>query len=262
PLRPGFRAGGRHRPRALAQRGARPRHGTGRARHRPGYRGPEQGESIGADPLDRDAAQVVLSPDEAQRRSRGRRHDRESGEGHDRVGRDDAGPGGHRDDCLVREVGRFRHALRVFMQLSVILRVLCVSGFVFCAHAQDYPAKPVKVIVPYPPGGGTDVVAGLVLPKLGERLNTSFLIENRSGSGGTTGTEIVAKATADGYTLAMVNGSHAINPSLHRKLAYDAVYDFSPVSLLVSGPALLVVHPSVKANTVRELVALAKARPG
>jgi tripartite-type tricarboxylate transporter receptor subunit TctC len=129
-------------------------------------------------------------------------------------------------------------------------------------HAQDYPAKPVRVVVPFPPGGGTDIVARVLMQKLGERLSASFLIENRSGAGGTIGTEIVAKSAADGYTLGMVSGSHAINPGLYRKLAYDAVYDFSPVSLLLSGPALLVVHPSVPARNVRELIAAAKARPG
>jgi tripartite-type tricarboxylate transporter receptor subunit TctC len=129
-------------------------------------------------------------------------------------------------------------------------------------HGQQYPAKPVRVVVPFPPGGGTDIVARMVVQKLSERLGASFLVENRSGAGGTIGTEIVAKAAANGYTLAMVSGSHAINPGLHKKMAYDAVYDFAPVTLLASGPALLVVHPSVPAKNVRGLIALAKARPG
>jgi tripartite-type tricarboxylate transporter receptor subunit TctC len=130
------------------------------------------------------------------------------------------------------------------------------------AHAQDYPAKPVRVVVPFPPGGGTDIVARLVMQKLGGQIGGSFVIENRSGAGGTIGTEIVSRAPADGYTLGMVSGSHAINPSLYRKLAYDAVRDFAPVTLVVSGPGLLVVHPSVPARTVRELIAVAKSRPG
>jgi tripartite-type tricarboxylate transporter receptor subunit TctC len=140
-----------------------------------------------------------------------------------------------------------------------IALALCASGLV---HAQGYPAKPVRVVVPFPPGGGTDIVTRMVMQKLSERLGANFLIENRSGAGGAIGTEIVSKAAADGYTLAMVSGSHAINPGLYKKMAYDAVYDFSPITLLVSGPALLVVHPSVPAKNVRELVALAKARPG
>ena len=146
----------------------------------------------------------------------------------------------------------------VLASVAVAL-VLCAAGPV---HAQDYPAKPVRVVVPFPPGGGTDVVARMVMQKLSERLNANFVIENRSGAGGMIGTEIVAKSAADGYTLAMVSGSHAINPGLYKKMAYDAVYDFSPITLLVSGPALLVVHPSVPAKNVRELIAVAKARPG
>jgi tripartite-type tricarboxylate transporter receptor subunit TctC len=142
--------------------------------------------------------------------------------------------------------------------VSVAL-ALCASGLV---HAQGYPAKPVRVVVPFPPGGGTDIVTRMVMQKLSERLGANFLIENRSGAGGAIGTEIVSKAAADGYTLAMVSGSHAINPGLYKKMAYDAVYDFAPITLLVSGPALLVVHPSVPAKNVRELIALAKARPG
>jgi tripartite-type tricarboxylate transporter receptor subunit TctC len=129
-------------------------------------------------------------------------------------------------------------------------------------HAQDYPSRPVRVVVPFPPGGGTDIVARIVTQKLGERLGANFVIDNRSGAGGTIGTEIVAKSPADGYTLAVVSGSHAINPSLYRKLGFDAVRDFSPVTLIVSGPGLLVVHPSVPAKTVKELIAVAKARPG
>jgi tripartite-type tricarboxylate transporter receptor subunit TctC len=129
-------------------------------------------------------------------------------------------------------------------------------------HAQDYPARPVRVVVPFPPGGGTDIVARMVMQKLGERLGANFVIDNRSGAGGTIGTEIVAKSPADGYTLGVVSGSHVINPSLYKKLPYDAVRDFAPVTLLVSGPGLLVVHPSVPARTVKELVAVAKARPG
>jgi len=142
---------------------------------------------------------------------------------------------------------------------SAVLFAACGSAF---AQVFDYPSKPVHVVVPYPPGGATDAVGRIVMPKLGERLGTTFPVENRSGAGGTLGTEIVAKAPADGYMLALVNGSHAVNSALHRKLSYDAVYDFSPVTLLLSGPALLVVHTSVHAKNVRELIALAKANPG
>lgn len=130
------------------------------------------------------------------------------------------------------------------------------------ALSQGYPAKPVRLIVPFATGGGTDLVARLTAQQLGERRGQQFIVENRAGAGGIVGTEIVAKAKADGYTLVVVSGSHTINPSLHKQLPYDSIRDFSPVTNLVSGPALLVVHPSVPARNVRELVALAKAKPG
>ena len=144
------------------------------------------------------------------------------------------------------------------LRAVVALFVLAHPG----AHAQEYPARPIRVVVPFPVGGGTDIVARMVTQKLGERIGGSFIIDNRSGAGGTIGTEIVAKAPADGYTLGVVSGSHVINPSLYKKLPYDPVRDFAPVTLLVTGPGLLVVHPSLPARTVKELVAVAKARPG
>lgn len=130
------------------------------------------------------------------------------------------------------------------------------------ARAEDYPAKPVRIIVPFAPGGGTDLVARLTAQKLSERLGQQFIVENRSGAGGVIGSDLVAKSKPDGYTLVVVSGSHTINPSLYRHLPYDTLRDFAPVTNLVAGPALLVVHPSVPANNVRELIALAKAKPG
>jgi len=100
------------------------------------------------------------------------------------------------------------------------------------------------------------------MQRLGERLGANFLIDNRSGAGGTIGAEIVAKAPGDGYTLLVASSSHVINPSLYKKLAYDTVRDFAPVTMLVTGPGVLVVHPSLPARTVKELIAVAKARPG
>jgi tripartite-type tricarboxylate transporter receptor subunit TctC len=127
---------------------------------------------------------------------------------------------------------------------------------------QEYPSKPIRVVVPFPPGGGTDIVARMLTQKMAETLGASFVIDNRSGAGGTIGTEIVARSAPDGYTLAMVSGSHSINPSLYKKLPYDAVKDFSPISLVVSGPGILVVHPSLPTRNVKELIALAKSKPG
>lgn len=151
--------------------------------------------------------------------------------------------------------------MTAFRSRSVAFLGLCVFSAA-AAVAQDFLSKPIRVVVPFPPGGGTDIVARIVLQKMGENLRTTFVVDNRGGAGGTIGTELVAKAAGDGYTLGIVSGSHAINPSLYRKLPYDTLRDFSPISLLVSGPGVLVLHPSVPARSVKELVALAKARPG
>ena len=134
--------------------------------------------------------------------------------------------------------------------------------FAAAAGAQDYPARPIRVVVPFPPGGGTDLMARTVVQKLGESLGATVVVDNRGGAGGTIGTDLVAKAPPDGYTLVVVSGSHAINPSLYPKLPYDSVRDFAPVTMLTSGPGLLVVHPSVPARTVKEFIALARSRPG
>ena len=129
------------------------------------------------------------------------------------------------------------------------------------AYAQ-YPAKPVRLIVPFPPGGGTDTLARIYGQKLGESVGQQVIIDNRPGGGTNIGAEIAAKAPPDGYTLLMGNISHAINVTLYSKLNYDLVRDFAPISLLASTPNILVVHPSVPARSVRELIALARARPG
>ena len=129
-------------------------------------------------------------------------------------------------------------------------------------HAQKYPERPVRVVVPFPAAGGTDILARLFLQKIAERTGANFIIDNRSGAGGTIGTEIVAKAPADGYTLLVCSSSHTINPSVYRKLGYEPLRDFAPVTMIASGPGLLVVHPSVPAKSVKELIALSKAKPG
>jgi len=130
------------------------------------------------------------------------------------------------------------------------------------ALAQEYPAKAIRVVVPFPPGGGTDYMGRAVMQKVGESLGTTVVIDNRPGAGSSIGTEIVARSPADGYTVLIISGAHAINPSIYAKLPYDSVRDFAPVTMFASGPALLVVHPSVPAKSVKELIALAKARPG
>jgi len=152
----------------------------------------------------------------------------------------------------------------VILRASGLFFLLSVMWYATTAFAADsgYPERPVRVIVTFPPGGGTDIVARMVFQKMAERSGAAFIIDNRGGAGGTIGTELAAKSPADGYTLVVVSGSHTINPSLYAKLPYDTVRDFAPVTMLVTGPGLLVVHPSLPARTVRELIALAKERPG
>lgn len=130
------------------------------------------------------------------------------------------------------------------------------------ALAQSYPAKPIRVVVPFPPGGGTDIVARTVTPKMAEILGQPFVIENRAGAGGNIGTEAVAKSPADGYTLVVASASTAINTTLVPNLSWNFSRDFAPVVLMVVNNHLLAAHPSVPANNVRELLALAKAKPG
>jgi tripartite-type tricarboxylate transporter receptor subunit TctC len=131
------------------------------------------------------------------------------------------------------------------------------------AFPQNYPSKPIRIVVPFPPGGGTDVGTRVIAQKLQESLGQSVVVENKGGAAGILGTEYTAKAAPDGYTIMMGNiGTHAINVSLYKALSYDPVKDFAPISQVAGLPMLLLVHPSVKANSVAELIALAKANPG
>jgi tripartite-type tricarboxylate transporter receptor subunit TctC len=128
--------------------------------------------------------------------------------------------------------------------------------------AQDYPSKPIRLVVPFAPGGGTDILARTVVGPLGERLGQPVVIDNRPGAGSQIGMDIAAKAAPDGYTLVMTDTSVSVNPSLYAKLPYDTEADFAPISLLASGPVILLVHPSVPAESLKEFLALAKAKPG
>ena len=128
--------------------------------------------------------------------------------------------------------------------------------------AQQYPAKAIRMIVPFGTGSTTDTLARIVGQKFTETWGQPVVIDNRGGAGGNIGTEMVARAAGDGYTLLMAAGSHAINPSLYGKLPYDAVRDFAPVTLIGSAPQLLIASMGLSANSVRELIALAAARPG
>lgn len=131
------------------------------------------------------------------------------------------------------------------------------------ALAQAWPAKPIRLMVPFPPGGSTDIVARIVAQKLAERLGQSLVIENRGGGGGTIGTAAVAKAAPDGYSLAIASTStHVVAPGVYPKLEYDPIKDFAPIGLMAVSPYLLVVNPAVPAKTLQDLVAFAKRQPG
>ena len=130
------------------------------------------------------------------------------------------------------------------------------------AGAQDYPNKPIKMIIPYPPGGGTDVVGRILNEPLSAALGQPIVIDNKGGAAGNVGTDLAAKAPADGYNILFTLSSHTINPRLYAKLPFDVEKDFVPISLSAMIPQILVVHPSVPANNVQELIALAKAQPG
>jgi tripartite-type tricarboxylate transporter receptor subunit TctC len=135
-----------------------------------------------------------------------------------------------------------------------------VAGAAF-AQA-PYPSKPVRLVVPSSPGGGTDITARLIAPGLSERLGQKVVVENRAGAGTMIGGEVVAKAAPDGYTLLMGLSTLAINPAMYQKVLYDTVKDFAPITQVISAPNMLVVHPVVPAKTVKELIAVARARPG
>jgi len=140
------------------------------------------------------------------------------------------------------------------------------AGMMAGAHrlaiAQAYPAKPVRIVVPYPPGGPTDIVARLVGNKLEERFKQPFVIDNKPGAGGNVGAEVVARAAPDGYSLVVGTTAHAINPSIFKQMSYDLLRDLTPVALLTRMPLVLVVHPSVPARTVEEFIAHARKSDG
>lgn len=134
---------------------------------------------------------------------------------------------------------------------------------VSCTYAQNYPAKPLRVIVMYGPGSTIDIMARLIAPKLHEALGQPVIVENRAGAGGAIGMEFVAKSAPDGHTLTIgATGPSVTNPLLNSKIGFDPLRDFAYISLIATGPAVLAVHPSIPAKSVKDLVTLAKARPG
>jgi tripartite-type tricarboxylate transporter receptor subunit TctC len=148
---------------------------------------------------------------------------------------------------------------------KVFLIALALIGSIVAqpltVNAQDYPTKPIRWIVPFPPGGAMDVIARTLGQKMSESLGQQLVVDNRPGAGGLIGSDLVAKAAPDGYTVLIVSVGQAVNPSLYPKMPFDPIKDFEPVSLVAIVPNVLVVNPSVKANSVMDLIALAKAQP-
>jgi tripartite-type tricarboxylate transporter receptor subunit TctC len=159
---------------------------------------------------------------------------------------------------------------RMRMMMRILeLRILSAAaiGLLFCAMsgavlAQAWPSGPLRIVVPFQPGGSTDILGRAIAQKLGERVRQPVIVENRAGANGTIGAAYVAKSPADGHTMLLVQAGFASNPSLYKNLPYDPARDLAPVSILASGPLVLVVHPSLAARSVQELIALAKSRPG
>jgi tripartite-type tricarboxylate transporter receptor subunit TctC len=150
--------------------------------------------------------------------------------------------------------------MRILFAILVTVSAVLMSGG---ALAQAYPAKPIRLIVPFPAAGGADIFARLVSRKLADNIGQQFIVDNRAGASGIIGCELVARAAPDGYTLLMgTTGTHTTNPAVYSKLPYDPIKDFAPVSLVAESPFVLLVHPSLPVANLKELIALARARPG
>ena len=155
-----------------------------------------------------------------------------------------------------------RAALSAFICGYLRLMIVALAWAAGLATAQTYPTKPIRIVVPWPPGGGTDLVARTVAQKMNETLGQTAVVDNRAGANGIIGADLSAKAPADGYTVLITIASHAINPTLYPKLPYDTLADLAPVSLLAEYPFVITVHPSIPAKTIKEFIAIAKSRPG
>ena len=144
----------------------------------------------------------------------------------------------------------------------LLLPMLCLSGFLSAASAQTYPTRAITIIVPFPAGGSADTLARLLGARLSEKFGQPVVVDNKPGVGGNIGTDLVAKAAPDGYTLLLAPSSIAIAPHLYKKLTYDPIKDFAPVTLIGNIPMAVVVNPSFPAKSIKELIALAKEKPG
>jgi tripartite-type tricarboxylate transporter receptor subunit TctC len=148
------------------------------------------------------------------------------------------------------------------LRAALLIALGLLLAFTTASVAQDYPTKPVRLIIPFPPGGSNDVVGRLIATHLSERLGKQVVVDNRgAGAGGVVGSEVAANAPHDGYTLLIISLAHAVNPWLY-KLPYDPIKSFTPIAILASGPNVLVVNPELPVNSVGELLAAAKAKPG
>src|SRR5688572_1133470 len=149
------------------------------------------------------------------------------------------------------------------MRRSILVVVLLTFALPLFAAQDSYPSRPIRFIAPFSAGGGVDIVARLLAQRLTDKWGQQVIVDNRTGATGIIGTDIAAHATPDGYTLLMGNAAtHAVNVSLYKKLPYDAVKDFAPITLIARVPEMLVVHPALPAASVKDLLALAKAKPG
>ena len=147
-------------------------------------------------------------------------------------------------------------------KIAQVLLVL-VGAFSLSVGAQGFPSKPVRLVVPFPAGGGSDVIGRIVAQKLGDRFGQQVVVDNRAGAGGSIGTEAVVKSAPDGYTVVLASTSEiAINPSLYSKLNYDTVKDLAPIGMVASTPMVVIIHPSLPVKNVKDLTALAKVKPG
>jgi len=154
-----------------------------------------------------------------------------------------------------------RSSIRLPYPAAMAAIVLGATAFPGHAWPQSYPVRPVRMIVPFPPGGNTDIIARIVTPRMSEALGQQIVIDNRGGAGSTIGTELAARAPADGYVVLMVSAAHTINPAMVKKLPYDSVKDFTPISVVADVPTVFVIHPSLPVKTVPEFIALARKRP-
>ena len=144
------------------------------------------------------------------------------------------------------------------------LGIAAMTGILALAapvHAQNYPAKTVRMVIPFAAGGNTDIIGRIFVPKMSEILGQQIIIDNRGGAGGTIGTEVVTRAAPDGYTLLMASAGHTINPAMIKKLPYDSIRDFTPIGIVADVPTAFVIHPSLPPKNLKEFIALAKARP-